>query len=167
MKDNICIRECKKSDIPLVYDLWKKLAQNECERDVCVESNAWHLLPYDDMKSHFYNCFNNKDNFWIFVAEYKGKLLGYSELWYCKKDNFSNLKEYAHVNNLFIDKNVKINKNPLYVFYKLLKSCENKAKEKGCKYISGDVFEFNNEMKALLKLYHVDAYKSRYIKRLI
>lgn len=164
MKNEVKIRECKKEDIPHIYALWEKLVENERERNVYYEKDEWPTI--NDIKKHFSNCFNSEDNFWIFVADYKNKILGYSELWFCNMDDFSLLKNYAYINNIFIDKSIKVNVNPLNLFFKLIQACENKAKEKKCDYIGGNVFEFNTQMKTLLKLYKIRPYRTCYVKRL-
>ena len=89
-------------------------------------------------------------------------------MWLYKKDFFFSYEDYAYVLHGIVNKEVKIkNVNPLYIPFKLFQSCENKAIELGYKYIGGDVFNFNIQMKSLLKLYHVFPYRTRYMKRLI
>lgn len=169
MLDNVVnVRQMNKKEIKTVSNLWNKLAYNQTSRDKYYKSNSKDLLCINN-EAYFKNCYCDSNCF-IFVADYKNRIIGFSELWLCKKDFFFNIEDYAYILHLFVDTGVKIDKqkdfNPLYVPYALCKACESKALEKGYKYMCGDVFDFNNEMKTILKFLKFEPYRIRYVKKL-
>lgn len=167
MNKGIIIRSMREYEIDIVTNLWNKLCYDQIDRDNYYNQDPNLLIDLNKAKRYFVDCFKN-NNCFIFVAEYKDKLVGFVEMWLHKKDFFFIYEDYAYVLNGFVDKEVKItNLNPLYIPFKLFETCENKAIELGYKYIGGDVFDFNVQMNNLMKLYHVLPYRTRYMKRLI
>lgn len=155
------MEEC---DIPAVENLYKQLAYNQMSRDEYYEKDVDAFLHIDNSK-YFKYAFDSPDCS-IFVAKYKDNIIGFIEMWLRRKDFFFGNEDYAYILNGFVDKEIKLNINPLSVPLKLFQACEDKAIELGYKYIGGDVFEFNTQMKILLKLYNVQPYRTRYMKRL-
>lgn len=158
------IRTYKPKDITDLSVLLYRLIINQSSRDSYNNSETKDLSKAE-IKKYFENCLNNPDCF-IFVAEHKCNLIGFAEMWLRRKDFFFGNEDYAYILNGFVDKEIKLNINPLSVPLKLFQACEDKAIELGYKYIGGDVFEFNTQMKILLKLYNVQPYRTRYMKRL-
>lgn len=167
MSNHVAIRLMKECETDIVMNLWNKLCYDQTKRDNYYNKDPNLLINLNAAKKYFSNCFKN-DNCFIFVAEYERQLVGFAEMWLYKKDFFFSYEDYAYVLHGIVNKEVKIkNANPLYIPFKLFQSCEKKAIELGYKYIGGDVFEFNTQMKTLLKLYNVQPYRTRYMKRLM
>ena len=162
---NLLIRTYKSKDITDLSRLLYRLIINQSSRDSYNNSKPKDLSK-TEIEKYFENCLNNPDCF-VFVAEYQYRLIGFAEMWMRKKDFFFGIEDYAYILSGFVDKGIKLNINPLSVPLKLFQACEDKAIELGYKYIGGDVFEFNTQMKTLLKLYNVQPYRTRYMKRLI
>ena len=162
--ENFKIRSMKYDDIKHVSNLWNKLSYNQLSRDEYYKGNHEDLLKINNIE-YFINNFEN-ENCFIFVAEYNHKIIGFSELWFRKKDFFFNMKDYAYIMHLFVDTTIKKNINPLLVPFQLCKVCEKKAIEHGYQYIGGDVFEFNNQMKSFLQVLEYKPYRIRYMKPL-
>lgn len=162
MSQKFSVRQMKENETVTVATLWNKLSYNQLSRDIFYEKDHKLLLKANNI-SYFENCFANPNCF-IFVAEYNSEIIGFSELWFYKKDFFFNIEDYAYVLHLFVDTEVKTNINPLSIPCKLCQVCEEKALEFGYKYIGGDVFEFNKEMQIFLKARKYEPYRARYIK---
>lgn len=165
MEEKIDIHTMKEDEINSVANLWNKLIYNQRSRDIYYLQDLQSLLNID-MKPYFKACFSNS-KCCIFVAEYKKKTVGFVEMWAKEKDYFFSYDDYVYLLQGIVDRNVKIDINPLFIPFKLLEACENKARKWGYKYIGGDVFDFNTQMKALTKLYKVQPYRIRYMKKLI
>lgn len=163
-KNMVNIHSMKKNEIDAVSDLFNKLAYNQMNRDVYYPYNPEFLL-YADMTDYFRNCFNNRYCY-VFVSEYRNKIIGFMELWLRKKDFFFSYEDYAYILHGFVDREVPININPLFIPVKLFQMCENKSRELEYKYLGGDIFAFNDQMKALMKLYKVQPYRTRYMKKI-
>ena len=140
----------EKKDIVLISELWCKLASDQLGRDKYYEHDQ-EILTHDNIL-YFENSFNDPNCF-IFVAKYRNKIIGFSEMWFRKKDFFFNIEDYAYILHLFVDTSVKTDVNPLLIPYGLCDACEKKAVEYGYRYIGGDVFEFNNQMKSFLEFF--------------
>lgn len=160
----IKIEQMQPEDICAIANLWSKLAYNQYSRDAYYLKDTKHLLTLDRSK-YYESCLNRSDCF-IFVARYKSTIVGFVEMWFYKKDFFFNISDYAYILHLFVDTEIKTNVQPLYVPYSLCKVCEKMAIKHGYKYIEGDVFEFNGQMKTLLKLLKFKPYRIRFIKEL-
>lgn len=164
MHNEVNIRPMKINEVGILSKLWNKLVYNQMSRDIYYDKDPRSLLNLD-ISNHFKDCFYDSKRF-VFVAEYKDILIGYAELWFKKKDFFFfEHEDYAYILNIFVDKESSPNINPLFIPSKLLQACEKKAIELGFGYIGGDVFDFNTQMKTLLKLYHISPYRTRYIKK--
>lgn len=152
------------SDIPAVANLYNKLAHNQMSRNEYYEKDVNVLLRIDSSK-YFKDAFGNPDCS-IFVAKYNDKIIGFSEMWFYGKDFYFNIEDYAYILHVFVDTNIKTDVNPLSTPCKLCRACEKKAIDKGYRYISGDIFEFNKQAQAFAKFLKYNPYRTRYVKRL-
>lgn len=164
MNENFFVYSMEECDIPAVANLYKKLSHNQMSRNEYYEGDADALLHIDSTK-YFENAFTNPDCS-IFVAKYKNEIIGFSEMWFYRKDFYFNIEDYAYILHLFVDTNIKTNVNPLSIPCKLCRACEKKAIGKGYRYIGGDIFEFNNQAQAVAKFLKYKPYRTRYVKRL-
>ena len=155
------MEEC---DIPAVENLYKQLVYNQMSRDEYYEKDVDAFLHIDNSK-YFKYAFDSPDCS-IFVAKYKDNIIGFIEMWFYKKDFYFNIEDYAYGMNLFVDKDKRTGTNPMLVLCKLYHACEKEAIRRGYRYIGGDVFEFNNQMQAIMKYFEFKPYRTRYIKRL-
>lgn len=161
---NFSVRPMEYNDIKTVSDLWNKLSYNQLSRDEYYNKNPDNLLKVDNT-GYFKNSFENP-NCSIFIAEYEHNIVGFSEMWFYEKDFFFNIEDYAYVLHLFVDTAIKVGINPLLIPFELCKACEEKALDCGYRYIGGDVFEFNNQMKTFLQFLEYQPYRTRYMKKL-
>lgn len=151
----------EEKDIPVVSELWNKLYSNQVSRDE-YRKRENPILFYDNV-NYFKNCLTNPDCS-IFVAKYRDKIIGFSEMWFYKKDFFFNIEDYAYVLHVFVDTDIETDENPLSIPYKLCLACERKATHYGYRYIGGDVFAFNTQMQTFLKFLKYKPYRTRYMK---
>lgn len=164
MDENFYVCYMQEKDIPLVSNLWNKLSYNQLNRDKYYENDTDILLNIDN--TDYFKCCFNDPNCFIFVAKYNEEIIGFSELWFYKKDFYFNIEDYAYMLHLFVDTNIKTNINPLLIPYELCSACEKEAIRNGYRYIGGDVFEFNTQMQSLLNFMKYNPYRTRYMKRL-
>lgn len=164
IKDKINIRKMKNEDISFVSKLWNQLAFNQMSRDAYFNGDPQLLLNLNQ-EDYLSKC-HCDPKCCIFIVEYENQIIGFAELWFREKDFLFNIENYIYITRFFIDKNIEIKINPLYIPIKLFKACEKKTMEFGCNYVCADVFKFNKEMQILLKLCHVFPDKIRYVKRL-
>lgn len=162
--ENFGLYLMEKKDATSVAELWHKLARNQLNRDeYYVNSRSNQEFLTRDSIAYFENSFDSPDCF-VFVAKSNNKIIGFSEMWFRKKDFFFNIEDYAYILHLFVDTSIKTDINPLLIPYELCHACEKKAIEYGYHYIGGDVFEFNRQMKLLLKFFECKPYRTRYMK---
>ena len=100
------------------------------------------------------------------MAKYNDEIIGFSEMWFFKKDFFFNIEDYAYILHVFVDTDIKTDVNPLLIPYELCCACEKKAIHNGYRYIGGDVFDFNTQMQTFSKFVKYKPYRTRYMKRL-
>jgi len=151
-------------DIPSVSKLWNQLAFDQMSRYIHFNGDS-QLLFNVNPEEYFNRCYCDP-KCCVFVVEYDNQIIGFLELWLREKDFWLNIENHVYVTHLFINKEIKISINPLYIPSSLFKACENQAVEFGCNYVCADVFNFNKEMQILLELYDIFPVRFRYLKRL-
>ena len=78
MHNEVNIRQMKINEVSILSKLWNKLVYNQMSRDIYYNQDLAHLLKLN-VSSHFKDCFYDSKRF-VFIAEYKSKLIGYAEL---------------------------------------------------------------------------------------
>lgn len=165
--DNILfpvIREMTDFDIKDVSVLWYKLAEDQFLKNKYIEKNK---IQQFNVCEYFNECLKNK-NCKVFVAEYKNVLIGFAEVWICKKDIMFEVEDFAYISHFFVDKDLSKDLNPLTVPSKLYEKCESCGINHHVNYLCSDIYGCNSRVNELImKSTGAEPYKIRYVKRLI
>ena len=165
--DNILfptIREMTDFDIKDVSVLWYKLADDQSLKNKYIEKNK---VQQFNICNYFNECLKNK-NCKVFVAEYKNVLIGFAEVWICKKDIMFEVEDFAYISHFFVDKGLSKGLNSFTVPAKLYKKCESWGMDHHVNYLCSDVYACNLRVNELImKKTGAKPYKIRYAKRLI
>ena len=158
------IREMNDFDIDSVFALWHKLAEDQFIKNKYIVKNR---VQQFDIHEYFSKCLKNK-NCKVFVAEYKNMLIGFAEVWICKKDIMFEVEDFAYILHFFVDKDLSKGLNPLTVPSELYKQCESWGIRHNLNYLCYDVYGCNSRVnKIIMEGLKVKPYKIRYAKKLI
>ena len=119
------IRRAKEKDIEAIALLWKELSIDQLSKDQYYEGSMEFNVGMEQFKNALAN-----DNCCIFVAEVKGDIVGFIEVWLYDKDFHFFVDDYAYILHFFVDAEYRRNKSIIAVVYRLFKAAEKWAQQR-------------------------------------
>lgn len=152
------IRKATLSDLNKVVELWQKLFVDQMARDPYFKGS----LVAKGGEKQFTDALTDQ-NCCIFLAEVDGSIVGFIEVWLYNRDFYFFVDDYAYILHFFIDEGVRHDRRIISINDRLFKAAEEWAIQKGRKYISADVFGFNQRVITLLEFVGLKIYRSRLV----
>jgi len=151
------VRRLKKEDIPQMISLYPDFLKDQYGRNKYYEGDYNFKRSFES-----YDKIINSANKVIFVGVKDGVIAGFMAVAKNSPNFFFEFDNHAYLFDGFIKEEYRTSKLGLCLF----KTCEEWAKEKNCKYITTEAYDFNKEVQVCFKSQKMEPYKISYIKKI-